>query len=305
MTGGTRAGARIALVTCTEFAELEADDRLVIAPLAARGVTAVPEVWDDPRVDWAGYDLVVLRSPWDYVPRRDDFVAWATRVPRLANPAGVVGWNTDKRYLAELDRAGVPTVPTSWVEPGQHWQPPTGPGEYVVKPAVSAGSQDTGRYDPADPRHRELAVAHVRRLTAAGRTVMVQPYLSAVDTDGETALLFLAGPDGPVFSHAIRKGPILTGPDLRAPGLYRPEEITARSATADQLAVAGKALATVPGGPDQLLYARVDLIAGPDGAPVLVELELAEPSLFLGYAEGAADRLAEAIAGRLSSSRPG
>lgn len=143
-------------------------------------------------------------------------------------------------------------------------------------------------------------MAHVRRLSDAGRVTMVQPYLRAVDTEGETALLFLAGPDGLTFSHAIRKGPMLTGPDLGPDGLYKTEAITARTARPEQLAVAEKTLAAVPGGTRQLLYARVDLIPGPDGEPVLVELELTEPSLFIGYADGAPDRLAAAITTHLA-----
>lgn len=170
----------------------------------------------------------------------------------------------------------------------------------MLKPSVSAGSQDTGRYDLADPEHRDLARAHVRRLSTAGRTTMVQPYLSAVDSEGETALLFLAGPDGLAYSHAIRKGPMLTGPDLGPDGLYKAEEISSRAARPEQLAVAERTLAAVPGGPRRLLYARVDLIPGPDGDPVLVELELTEPSLFIGYADGAPDRLAAAIATHLT-----
>ncbi|MDG4782657.1 hypothetical protein O7614_23630 [Micromonospora sp. WMMD961] len=291
----TRGEPRVALVTCADLADLDPDDRLVLAPLTARGITVETAVWDDPDVDWSSYDLVVLRSPWDYALRRDEFVAWAATVPVLVNPAEVVRWNTDKRYLAELSAAGVPTVPTSWVEPGEGWQPPAGTGEYVLKPAVSAGSQDTGRYDLADPEHRTLAAAHVRRLSEAGRVTMVQPYLPAVDTEGETALLFLAGPDGLAFSHAIRKGPMLIGPDLGPDGLYKAEEITSRTARPEQLAAAEKTLAAIPGGTRQLLYARVDLIPGPDGEPVLVELELTEPSLFIGYADGAPDRLADAI----------
>ncbi|WP_422735906.1 ATP-grasp domain-containing protein [Micromonospora sp. WMMD729] len=296
----TRGKPRVALVTCSRLADLDSDDRLVLDPLAARGITAEVAVWDDPDVDWSTYDLVVLRSPWDYALRRDEFVAWAATVPTLVNPADVVRWNTDKRYLGEMSAAGVPTVPTSWVEPGQTWSPPADSGEYVIKPAVSAGSQDTGRYDLADPEHRTLAEAHVRRLSAAGRTTMVQPYLRAVDTEGETALLFLAGPDGLAFSHAIRKGPMLTGPDLGPDELYKDEEISPRTAGDEQLAVAERTLAALPGGTRQLLYARVDLIPGPDGDPVLVEVELTEPSLFLGYADGAADRFATAIATHLA-----
>lgn len=296
----TRGEPRVALVTCTDLVDLDPDDRLVLDPLTARGIAAEAVVWDDPDADWSSYDLVVLRSPWDYALRRDEFVAWAASVPTLVNPADVVRWNTDKRYLAELSAAGVPTVPTSWVEPGESWSPPAETGEYVLKPSVSAGSQDTGRYDLADPEHRDLAHAHVRRLSTAGRTTMVQPYLSAVDSEGETALLFLAGPDGLAYSHAIRKGPMLTGPDLGPDGLYKAEEIRSRAARPEQLAVAERTLAAVPGGTRQLLYARVDLIPGPDGDPVLVELELTEPSLFIGYADGAPDRLATAIATHLA-----
>ncbi|MEU1750551.1 ATP-grasp domain-containing protein [Micromonospora arida] len=296
----TRGEPRVALVTCSDLADLDPDDRLVLTPLAARGVAVQSVVWDNPDVDWSSYDLVVLRSPWDYALRRDEFVSWAATVPTLVNPADVVRWNTDKRYLAELSAAGVPTVPTSWIEPGESWQLPAQTGEYVLKPAVSAGSQDTGRYDLADPEHRDLAAAHVRRLSEAGRVTMVQPYLRAVDTEGETALLFLAGPEGLAFSHAIRKGPMLSGPDLGPDGLYKAEEITARTARPEQLAVAEQTLAAVPGGTRQLLYARVDLIPGPDGEPVLVELELTEPSLFIGYADGAPDRLATAITTHLA-----
>lgn len=293
IVSATRATARVALVTCAEFADLEADDRLLLAPLAKRGIAAEPAVWDDPSVDWAAYDLAVLRSPWDYPARRDRFVAWAARVPRLANPARVVAWNTDKRYLADLDTAGVPVVSTTWLDPGVPWTPPS-TGVIVLKPVVGAGSVDAGRYDCADPEHRRLAADHVARLHAAGRTVMLQPYLPAVDTYGETALLFFRG----VYSHAIRKGPMLDGPDLGVEGLYKAEEISAREPSPAERAVAERVLAAVPGGPE-LLYARVDLIPGPDGAPVLVEVELTEPSLFLGYAPGAADRLAAAIAATL------
>ncbi|WP_018811205.1 ATP-grasp domain-containing protein [Salinispora pacifica] len=292
---------RVAIVTCAALPDLETDDRLVHAPLAARGITAEAVIWDDPAVDWAGYDLVVLRSPWDYTARRDAFVAWAATVPALANPADIVRWNTDKRYLEQLSAAGVAVVPTSWIEPGQQWSLPAERGQFVIKPSVSADSQDTGRYDLADPEHRELAQAHVRRIGAAGRVTMVQPYLSAVDTDGETALLFLAGPDGLRFSHAIRKGAMLTGPDLGPEEPRKTERITPRAASPEQVAVAEKILAEVPGGPERLLYARVDLIPGEGDVPLLVELELTEPSLFLGYADGAPDRLADAILTHLQS----
>ncbi|MEV0397053.1 ATP-grasp domain-containing protein [Polymorphospora rubra] len=289
--------SRVAFVTCAELPDLDPDDRPAYDALVRRGVVVDMVSWDAD-VDWAGYDLAVLRSPWDYVPRRAEFVAWAATVPRLANPADVVVWNTDKRYLRELAAGGVPVVPTTWLEPADTWSPPT-TGEYVVKPAVSAGSRDTGRYLLDDAGHRRLAAAHAARLGAAGRLTMVQPYLSAVDTAGEAALVFLGGPGGLTFSHSIRKGAMLTGPDLGGEELYKEENISARTATTAELAVAARVLDLVPGGPDRLLYARVDLIPDADGSPLLVELELTEPSLFFPYADGAAERFADAVAARL------
>ncbi len=276
---------KVALVTCAALPDLDPDDRLALAPLAAYGIEAVAERWDDPAVDWAAYDLVVLRSPWDYPDRRDDFVAWARCVPRLVNPAHVVAWNTDKHYLADLD---VPVVPTSYVAPGETFRPPA--AEFVVKPTVGVGSRDTGRYQPAD---HDTAAAHVARLHATGRTAMVQPYLSAVDDHGETALLYFAGR----FSHAIRKGPMLDGANAEVTGLYKREQITGRVPTAAELAVGDKVVAGLD---PAVLYARVDLVPDPAGSPVVLELELTEPSLFLGYSADAADRFAAAVAARLS-----
>jgi hypothetical protein len=291
----TRAAARVALVTCRELPALDSDDQLLIAPLAGLGVMAEPAVWDDPGVDWNAYDLVVIRSAWDYYERRDTFVAWAQGVRRLANPAEVVAWNTEKRYLASLAHNGVPVVPTTWIGSSDGFDPPA--GDYVIKPAVSGGSNNTGRYGKAD---EDLARALVARLQADDRLVMVQPYLPAVDTYGETALLFFASPaSGRMeFSHAIRKGAMLSGPYTAVEGLYVPETITARTPTAEELAVAEAALANAP---KDLLYARVDVIPGLDGQPVVVELELTEPSVFLAYAPAAADGFAAAIAARLSA----
>jgi hypothetical protein len=267
--------ATVAFVTCAAIPDLEPDDRLVIEPLAALDIAVEPAVWDDPTVDWDRFDLAVLRSTWDYSPRRDAFVAWAHSVPRLANDAATIGWNTDKHYLRELTTDGLAVVPTSWVTPTDTWPAPTG-GEWVIKPAISAGSKDSGRYDLADPAQRAHAIAHVDRLALAGRVTMIQPYLSAVDTYGETALVFIGG----TYSHAIRKGPLLDGPDFGMEGLYKPEDITPRAPSGAERDLAKQVLNALPPHVSPTLYARVDLVPGPDGDPVLIELELVEPSLF-------------------------
>ncbi len=185
-------------------------------------------------------------------------------------------------------------VPTTFVGPTDDWTPPA--GDYVLKPAISAGSIDTGRYGPGD---RESAIVHMRRLQRDGRVVMVQPYLAAVDTYGETALMYFADPASGrlIFSHAIRKGPMLDGPYTEVIDLYKAEVIAPRVPSPAELSVGERVVAHLPTG---LLYARVDLIPDGNGDPMLLELELTEPSLFLDHADGSADRLALSIAGMLT-----
>ncbi|OLT34498.1 hypothetical protein BJF79_33380 [Actinomadura sp. CNU-125] len=279
---------RVALATCTRLRRQRRRPRPRRA-LAGLGVRAEPAIWDAD-VDWSRYDLVVIRTTWDYTHRPDEFLAWADRLPHVLNPASVLRWNTDKRYLRDLADAGVPVVPTRW-DPDDV---PSDWPEYVIKPAVSAGSRDTARWTAAE---HARARAHLRGLRDAGRTVMVQPYLSHIDTAGETALVFLDGE----FSHAARKAPILA-PGTGVQGLVLPGdgrgEITAATATDAELDVVPLTLAAVPDAPG-LLYARVDLVPGPDGDPVVLELELAEPNLFLRHGPGAVEVLAKAVLARL------
>ena len=279
----------IALVTSAPARHLDDDLAPAVAALRARGAVVATPDWDDPTVDWTSFDLAVVRSVWDYAPRRDEFLAWADRVgalTRLDNPPAVLRWNTDKRYLDDLARSGVPVTPTKFIAPGEPIVLPDA-GEFVVKPTVSAGSLDTDRYSPDD---HVAAAAHVARLQADGRTAMVQPYQSAVDEHGETGLVFMAGE----FSHAFRKGPILVPGVEMVEGLYAEEDISPRVPSADELDVARKTLAATPAAVT-LLYARVDLVPGGDGLPLVLELELAEPSLFLDTDPDAADRFAGAL----------
>jgi hypothetical protein len=287
----------VILASCAPALGTDEDEPLLLAALADAGVAAGVADWADPSVDWAAADAVVVRSTWDYAPRRDEFLAWAHKVQaatRLFNPADVLAWNTDKRYLAGFADAGIPIVPTAWAATGDElpaaldrWD------DLVVKPTVSAGARDTARFRPGE---RDAAGGFAADILASGRSVMVQPYLERLDADGETGLVYLDG----VYSHAFRKGALLAGAPL-GPGLYAEEEIAARDATAAQRALGDAVLAvTADRTGDAPLYARVDLVPGPDGEPVLIELELTEPSLFLTTDAGAAARVAAAIAARVA-----
>ncbi|MFC4059311.1 RimK family alpha-L-glutamate ligase [Planomonospora corallina] len=269
----------VAYVTYADPEGLDDEKEPALAAWAGAGISGRAVRWDDPEADWSVFDLVVVRSAWDYVDRRAEFLAWARRVEsvtRLANPAAVLERNTDKTYLRDLP---VPIIPTWWVAPGRAADLP-GLGEYVVKPAISAGARDTIR-----TTDRDKAAEHAARLAAEGRTAMVQPYLDMVEAEGETSLLYFGGR----LSHAVRRNPMLAG------GTAAPDADNARAElrdpAPDQVALAERVLAEFPG----LLYARVDLVRLPDGSPALIEVELTEPYLFLRYAPGAADALARAV----------
>jgi len=289
--------SRIVLATCLDLPTGDGDDLPLLRALTDLGHEVGMVAWDQPGVDWSAFDATVIRATWNYTLRYEQFCSWVASVPRLFNPAAVVLPNTDKAYLAPLAEAGLPVVPTAVVPPGAELELPS-TGEFVLKPSLGAGSRGAGRFDAASPGAHQDAREHAGRLHAAGRTVLVQPYLDAVDTAGETALIFFDG----VFSHAIRKGPMLrrhVRHRVDGEALYLPEQITPRRPSAQELVVAERVLAHVTAGlAEPLLYARIDLLPGPDG-PVLVELEVVEPSLFLGFAAGAADRLAAAISARV------
>jgi len=265
--------AHVALATAAEIPDGDEDFPALVEALAAEGVAAEAAVWDDPAVDWSRFDLVLPRATWDYAERRDAFLAWARSVPRVLNPVDVLEWNTDKeRYLTDLAAAGVPVVPTVFVEPGAAFEAPDGP--FVVKPSISAGGRSSARFEPGEAG---AARALVARIHAAGRTAMVQPFLGELE---EKALVYLDG----AYSHALRRRvPLPAAGDREV--FFLDEELARAEATAEERAVAEAAL------PDGLLYGRVDLMGG-----LVLELEVAEPSLYLLYGDGAPGRFAAAIA---------
>jgi hypothetical protein len=293
--------ARVAIATCAPLADGWPDDRLLAEAMRERGAEVRFGVWDDPAFDWSGFDSVLIRSTWDYTLDRERFLGWAWSLEgRLENPPAIVEWNSDKHYLSDLAAAGIATVPTVYVEPGE-----AGPdlaGEVVIKPTVSAGARDTGRFSPAaHGQARKL----LERLQSEHRTAMVQPYLPSVEGDGETAIVFIAG----LESHGLRKDVVL-GPDEEAPladhelraaeAMFREELVVAADAGDAERELAAAVLETLRrrfgAAP---LYARVDMLAAAEGEPVLLELEAVEPSLYFEQAPGSAERLADSVLQRL------
>ena len=271
---------RLAWVTAREARGRDDDEPLALSALAGIGVSVEVLDWDDPTVEWGRFDRVVLRSVWDYPERLPQFLAWLAQVEAvsdLVNPPQMVRWNLDKFYLAELADAGVPITPTTFFRPHEETTFPD--GDFVIKPAVGAGSRDAASYGAQE---RAVARAHIARLQAAGRAVLIQPLLRSVAKEGEWPLVFLDGR----FSHAANKRVSLPRASV-IDDLFAAETTTEHAATETQVAVAQAAMDVVGARWGTPAFARVDLVRDDSGRFCVLELELIEPSLFLPFAGAA------------------
>ena len=256
------------------------------AHLKAAGLSVEGRSWTD--VDPSQFDLLLPLLAWGYHRAGREWERgierWETGAARLCNPGSVLRWNSDKSYLGRLADKGAPVVPTVFAERPDEAMLQKAAGRFgteklIAKPRISAGAWQTIRWSPGLPLDGGPTGA-----------AMVQPYLPAIEEEGEISLIYLGG----AFSHAIRKRP--------QPGDFRvqPEYdgiITPHEPSADERSAADAILAAVE---EQLLYARIDLVRDIAGRPVLMELELVEPDLYLRYDEGAGERFADAVARMLS-----
>jgi hypothetical protein len=286
---------QVAIATASTVPNSDEDGAGLIRELSRAGLQTKIAIWDDPAVDWGQFNTVVVRTTWDYAPRRDQFLGWATALgQRVLNSPRLLKWSTDKTYLRVLQGHGVPVIQTLWNPAAL----PRDGRDWVIKPSIGAAAEDVTRWAPDDAERGDEALAELA--TRAG-AVMVQPYLTSVDTLGESCLVFLGGR----FSHAVRKGALLIAGD----GPVEPvlagdprERITPVMPTDTQLAVAKSALAVAFRSTGVApIYARVDLVDDDSGAPVVLELELAEPSLYLTHADGAAAQFANVLAAEIRS----
>lgn len=292
---------RCCFLTSNALQGLVTDDELARPPLEARGWRLDIVAWDDPAAQWSSYDLVVVRSTWDYHQRHTEFrcaldtIAGESR--RLENPIELMRWNLDKRYLRDLEAQGVPVAPTAW---RSRVSPEELPAlfndfrceELVIKPVVGASASHTIRLRRDDG---EILRKHwPPREAAAIDEWLVQPLVRSVIDEGEFSVNLFRG----VPSHVVLKSP--------KSGDFRVQEehggcLRRVEATENLLKAADRVMAAVgrlfPGTANEApLYARVDLVRTPSGDGFwLMELELLEPSLYLRLDDGAAERLAAMI----------
>lgn len=297
----------IALVTDQPSLPIDYDMPLLLEACDQQGLSTEVLEWDDNSIDWSKYQAVLLRSPWDYMNRLSDFVDWCERVEsvtQLLNPLPVIKWSLDKRYIADLASMGVPTVPTIFIDSDvdpeaafdNAFRRFSHANEIVLKPSIGAYSKDVCRF-----RINQGAegIEHIQKLFDTNSTILAQPYLRSIDTYGETDLIYFQG----TFSHAIRKGALL----MEDGTVHAPETNfrSNRTPDNDERIVAEKALQAARdhlGLKHPLLYARIDLVKDDCGNSVLLEMEIAEPSLSLPFDDESAARFARALSEEIKKS---
>ena len=253
--------------------------------------------WDDVAIDWTQFSIAVLRSTWDYYARLDEFVAWVDQVSAqttLCNPAEIVRWNVDKRYLQEMSAHGIPVMATTFVAQLIDITQELIAQDVIIKPVVSAGSNNTAR-------HRNDAVAaraQLDHILSNAGVAMVQPYSPTIDSVGETGLVYLGGK----FSHAFGKDAVFGEAEQVHNGVHVQEVITARTANPNEHLLGDSVMkflinkfGVTP------LYARIDMVTNIDGVPEIMEVELTEPSLYLHLDAGSPERAATALANAASA----
>lgn len=297
---------RVTLATAASMPNLYADETGLLDALADRGMDPHIAVWNDPAVDWDNAGLVVIRSVVDYAADRNGFLEWTRSLPRVLNHADVLEWNSDKHYLNELAERGLPTIPTTWLSASRgyskhqvHSRFPAF-GDFVVKPAVSSGVRDIGRYSSTSIPGRQAAIAQVMELLGEGRDVMIQRYEETVETQGERSLIFFNG----IISHAVDKAALLTPAQVTEDEVQQ-VPVEAHSAT-DQELRWGEQIRLVlheyvrerMGRDEQFLFNRVDLVPDGKGSFVVMEVALVDADLYLNAAPRALGNFADAISVR-------
>ncbi|WP_371163721.1 glutathione synthetase [Buchananella felis] len=298
----------VTFATSADQPNLDVEEHPLLDAVAERGMDPRVAVWDDPSVNWGDAGVVVVRGVRDYAQKRSQFIEWAGSIPRLLNQAPVLAWNTDKHYLQELEARGLPTIPTTWLEPDAgltkhqvHCRFPA-QGDFVVKPAISSGGRGTGRYTSTDAKSRMEAITHAVRQLRKGRTVMVQRYLETIDTAGEISLVFFNG----LISHAVSKQAMLHPSFRSVEEVQRETAVQVREVTEAERNFGERVRSVLHGyikdtvGRDmQLLFNRIDLVPDGKGSFYVMEVSLIDGSLYLGAVPQAVGNFADAIAQRV------
>lgn len=260
---------------------------LLRGALARVGIAVVPTPWTAHVHNADGLrdaPLVLPLLAWGYHAEHAQWLracrTWAQAGVRMANPAQVLEWNSDKGYLARFEKAGIPIPPTLWSDAVTQSQvdsvfDATGATQVIVKPTVSGGAWKTSRLKRGDALH-----------DAPVGAAMLQPYLPTIETEGETSLFFFAGQLG----HVVNKRPVVG--EFRVQSFFGGQYTSLNASPPGALELAERVLAAID---EPLLYARVDTVPDAQGRWMLMELELIEPDLYLDVDPGRGAAFADSV----------
>lgn len=297
---------KVTLATAATLPNLYPDETGALDALSDRGMDPQIKVWNDPEVDWDNAGIVVIRSVVDYAKDRKSFLEWASGIPRILNSYDVLTWNSDKHYLQELARRGLPTIKTTWVAADKNYNKHQvhsrfpAFGDFVLKPTVSSGVRDIGRYSTDSIEARQAAIAQAMELLGDGRDIMIQRYEEAVDIHGEMSMVFFNG----MLSHVVKKDALLN-----------PAQVTdkrIKEATVQAIEVGDQELRWAEqihsivhdyvrertGRDEQFLFNRVDIVPDGNGSFLVMELAMVDADLYLDATPTALRNFADAISVR-------
>ena len=293
---------KLAVVTCKHYPQGVKEDSPLFEALEQQNIEYHIHAWDA-EIDWSFYDACLLRSVWDYHQRTTEFNNWLTTTAQqtqIINNPEVVLWNQNKKYLAELAEFGITIAPTDWLNKDQSFDlqqllDNRAASSYFLKPVIGANSLDTLRFNN-NPAGIEQAQTHLASLLVH-QDMMLQPYLSTVETFGETSAIYFSGD----YSHAVRKIPV-TG-EHRVQETFGAKDISYDLNPAE-LSLSKACLQFLSDKFGEILYARFDFLHGEDGTVYLNEAELIEPSLFFQHDKTAAMKMVQAIQNHISKDTP-
>lgn len=294
---------KVTLVTAATLPNLYPDESGILDALSDRGVDPQIRVWNDSDVDWDKAGICVVRSVVDYARDRKGFLEWAAGVPKLLNSYDVMVWNTDKHYLQELQKRGLPTIETTWVAAEQRYNKHQvhsrfpALGDFVLKPTVSSGVRDIGRYSGTNIPSRQAAIGQAMDLLAADRDIMIQRYQANIDVHGEMSFVFFNG----LLSHVVKKAALLDPAQVTnqlGKGVpFEAIEVDEQSLRwAEHIRhVIHDYVRERNGRDEQFLFNRVDIVPDGQGSFQVMEIALVDADLYLNATDRALGNFADAI----------
>ncbi len=294
------------LATAASLPNLYPDEHGLLDALSDRGIDPQIKVWNDPGMNWDDAGIVVVRSVVDYARDREAFLRWAQQIPRILNSYDVLNWNSDKHYLKELQARGLPTIDTTWVSSSANYSKQQvharfpAFGDFILKPTVSSGVRDIGRYSSIDLHARQAAIGQAMKMLGNGRDIMIQRYQKEIDIHGEISLVFFNG----LLSHAVHKTAFLHPAQVTDTSIHE-AVVSAREASDQELGWGEQIRAVLHayvrermGRDEQFLFNRVDIVPDGHGSFKVMEIALVDADLYLDVTPAALGNFADAISVR-------